>query len=188
MKSVFATLVLSAPLAALSGCMVDHGYLDPQQNRGFGEIGDRGDVVNDPNIHGARLTGDIGPVRAFDGPATASLADEDGYSLVTVDSRASNGTGFIMLSLDHSIRDLAAGETHLRGNNDMADPNYVQLCSDTSDGQHFDGIAEDVVVVVTERGDVRDIDIDATITDGFDGTSYDDARPTVVSSSFTLVN
>ena len=186
------TLMLSSLVLAgmVSGCMVERDYLDPEQNAGWGGGGgfDRGEIVNDPNIQGAQLSGDIGPVRQFNGPASASLSDEDGYSNLTVDSRAGNGTGFMMLYLDKSIRDLPAGETHMQGSNSMEDTNYVQLCSDSNQGDHFDGIAEDVVVVVTERGDVKDIDIDATITDGFDGSSYGDAEPTVVSSHFTLLN
>ncbi|MDP2344653.1 MAG: hypothetical protein Q8O67_27135 [Deltaproteobacteria bacterium] len=184
------TLVLSSlVLAALaSGCMVDRNYLDPNQNVGFGVDRGGGEIVSDPNIQNAQLSGDIGPVRQFDGPASAYLSDEQGYSNLTVDSRGSNGSGFIMLYLDKSIRDLPAGETHMRGNNNMEDTNYVQLCSDSDSGDHFDGIASDVIIVVTERGDVRDIDVDATISEGFEGSNYDTGNPTVVTSHFTLLN
>lgn len=186
---VLSSLVLAA--GTVSGCMVDRDYLDPEQNRGFGDFGGRGgeyEAVSDPNVQGAQLRGDIGPVRQFGGPASAYLSDDSANSMVTIDSRADNGTGFLMLYLDRSIRSLPAGETRMRGNNNMEDTNYVQLCSDSFDGEHFDGIAEEVVVVVTERGDARDIQIEATITEGFDGANYNDPAPTVVNSQFTLLN
>ena len=186
------TLVLSSlVLAATAGCMVERDYLDPDQNAFGGDFengGGRGDVVSDPNIQNVRLSGDIGPVRQFNGPASAYLSDDSQYTNLTVDGAGSNGTGFYMLYLDRSIRDLPVGETRMRGNNDMADANYVQLCSDSNAGEHFDGIAEEVVVTVTDRGDARDIEVEATITEGFEGANYNNPQETVVVSQFTLLN
>lgn len=171
----------------VSGCLVERNYLDPDLDLDF----DNGVAVDvdqggqGPTIQGAQLRGDIGPVVEFDGPATGSLVEDLGTTYIQLDSRGTNGTGFMLLVLDKSIRDLPLGETYMSGTY-LEDASYVQLCSANNEDS-YDAIAEEVVMVVVERGDARDISIEAIAAAGF----YDSTDPsgqTLTSSNFTVLN
>lgn len=187
------TMAVSTVLVAcwgLTGCLSEKTYLDPNENVVADFGGDEGYYEGGGNlaVKNANIRGDIGPVRSFDGAADAYGSADSGYTQLTLNGNTRGGTGLVMLYLDTDLSTLPAGETRLRGSNEMVDSNYVQLCSDTSDGsQHFDGIAEDVTIVVEPQGDgTRDVTVDATITEGFDGSSYNGAEPTLVTSKFNL--
>ena len=167
------------------GCMQNVDYIDPNQNQPtWGDIGDSGEMQN-VNLRDATLRGDIGPVRQFDGPAQSVDAYDDaayGSSNITIYGNSTRGTGFMMVTLDRSLTSLPPGETRILGN-DFETSSYVQLCSDNSD-VHFDGVAQEVVIEVTPRGPDRDITIEATISEDYEGPM---AAPTVVNAAFTLV-
>ena len=167
------------------GCMQTVDYVDPTQNQpNWGDIDDGGEMQN-VNLRDATLRGDIGPVRQFDGPAESVEAYDDaayGSSTITIYGNSTRGTGFMMVTLDRSLTSLPPGETRILGN-DFGTSSYVQLCSDTSD-THFDGVAQEVIIEVTPRGTERDITVQATISEDYEGPM---AAPTVVNSAFTLV-
>lgn len=181
----FASLSIVA-----SACVNERVYQDPNANTGFG--GGNGDYYEQGNVdvQQASVRGDIGPIRQFDDTAATGYGYDDtefGTSQITLNATTTQGTGLVMLYLDKSISDLPAGRTVLEGSNDDFTGNYVQLCSDRSDGSvHFDGIAEQVVIDIEERGSTRDVNVEASITDGFEGAGYDNAEPTVVTSAFRV--
>lgn len=182
----FASLTLAA-----SACTLEREYMDPNANNGFGGGGEYYEQGN-INVEQASVRGDIGPIRQFDDTAATGYGYDDpefGTSQVTLNATSAqgDGTGLVMIYLDKSIRDLPAGRTVLEGANDDFSGNYVQLCSDRTDGSvHFDGIAERVVIDVTERGSTRDVNVEATITEGFEGADYANPEPTVVTSQFRM--
>jgi hypothetical protein len=186
-----AVLGLASLSLAASACINERVYTDPNANIGFGGGGEYYEQGN-INVEQARVRGDIGPIRQFDDPAATGYGYDDrefGTSQVTLNavSSAGNGTGLVMLYLDRSLQDLPVGRTVLEGANDDFTGNYVQLCSDRTDGSvHFDGIAESVVIDITEQGNVRDVNVEATITEGFEGADYANPEPTVVTSEFRV--
>lgn len=181
-----------ASFAAVTGCTMERDYMDPNARNdlmgggGGGGYSEEGNI----NIEQASVRGDIGPIRRFDDRQATGYGYDDtefGSSNVTLNATSTEGSGLVMLYLDRSISDLPAGRTVLQGSNDDFSGNYVQLCSDSPDGGiHFDGIAEEVVIDITERGSTRDVNIDATITEGFEGTGYANPETTVVTSSFRV--
>jgi hypothetical protein len=181
-RFLLPTLTALACTVSAVGCIQSVDYVDPNLNLpspfGNGEM-------QGVNVQNATLRGDIGPVRDFDGPASSVDAYDDaayGSSNVTVYGTSARGTGFMMFNLDRSLTTLPAGQTRLLGS-DFESSSYVQLCSDSSDA-HFDGIAEEVVIEVTPRGNERDITVQATISESYDGAM---AEPTVVNTAFTLM-
>lgn len=181
-RFLLPTLTALACTVSAVGCMQSVDYVDPTLNVpspwGNGEM-------QGVNLQNATLRGDIGPIRDFDGPASSVDAYDDasyGSSNVTVYGTSARGTGFIILNLDRSLTTLPAGQTRLLGN-DFETSSYAQLCSDSSD-THFDGIAEEVIIDVTPRGNERDITIQATISESYEGAM---AEPTVVNTAFTLM-
>lgn len=184
MKTTLAIAALG--LSSLVGCTLEREYVDPNANQIFN--GDRSGEGN-VNVQNATIRGDIGPIKQFDGPASGYGYDDSefGSSNITLDTQNDRGTGLVMIYLDRSIHDLPEGETVLTGSNDNIGGNYVQLCSDSPDASiHFDGIAEEVKIVVNDNGNVRNVNVEATITDGYDGSSYAGAAPTIVSSQFAI--
>lgn len=186
MKTTLAIAALG--LSSLIGCTLEREYVDPNANNLFGGGGD-GYSEGNLTVQNATMRGDIGPIKRFDGPASGYGSDdaEFGSSNLTLDAQNDTGTGLVIINLDKSIHDLPAGETVLTGTNDQLGGSYVQLCSDAPDASiHFDGIAEEVKIVVVDNGRTRNVDLEATITDGYDGSSYDGAAPTVVRTQFSI--
>jgi len=198
MKRVIA-LSLVGLTGLVSGCLEQRVYVDPNQNNGFIGNDNGGDDGWEEECYGCgsaltvrnpTIRGDIGPIRGFNSvEATADAYDDAdfGTSQVTVQTTEERGWGLVIINLDRSLSTLPAGETRLTGNNNDFSGSYVQLCSDAPDGSvHFDGIAEDVKIVVTDTAAGRDVAIDATISDGFDGSSYNSPEPTTVTTRFTV--
>jgi hypothetical protein len=186
-----AVLGLASLSLAASACVNERVYMDPNENLGFGGGGDYYEQGN-VNVEQASVRGDIGPIRQFDDSAATGYGYDDpefNTSQVTLNATSAqgNGTGLVIINLDKSIQELPAGRTVLQGSNEDFTSNYVQLCSDRSDGSvHFDGIAETVTIDIEERGNTRDINVEASITEGFEGADYANAEPTVVTSSFRV--
>jgi hypothetical protein len=191
MKSALAVIGISSITASLVGCTLEREYMDPNANNNV--FGGEPAYYQEGNvdIQQASVRGDIGPIRQFDDRQATGYGYDDpefGSSQITLNATTNEGTGLVMLYLDRSIQDLPLGRTVMQGSNDDFSGNYVQLCSDRSDGSvHFDGIAEEVVIDVAENeAGVRDVNIDATITEGFEGTGYDNPETTVVTSNFRI--
>jgi hypothetical protein len=152
-----------------------------------------GDGVTQPSgdfvdLHHGTIDGDIGPVPRFAGEAYGSAYTDSARSVYSLTAQNDRGDGLVMLSLIGTLRDLPSGPTPigLADSSTSMEHNYVQLCSNTSSGQHFDGIAQDATVTVTPRDDGgTDVDIVATITHGFDAT-MDFGAPTVTRSHFAV--
>ncbi len=161
----------------------DVGDVDPNDVIGIGDVGQPSD---------ATMSGSIGPVGGFDGPAVVSVfADADfGLNIINVTSETGQGYGLFILSLANGIEALPVGTTTIGIEGLDGGATYVQVCSDSDDGMvHFDGIAEETVVTVTPNDDEGyDVDVTTTITEGFDGWSYEGAEPTVLHVSFTIAD
>lgn len=182
MKTLAAGLIVGS--LGLVGCMESRTYMDPQQNAPAYD----GSLGSNVKLNNAFMTGDIGPVTGIKAPGQIDGYDDPqlGSTTVNVTSQSDKGSGLVILSLDKSLRDLPLGLTHMTGSNDLSSSSYVQLCSDTAGGDsvHFDGIAEavDINVTQTQTG-ARNFDINAKISQGFDGPS----TPTTVNTKFTLL-
>ena len=167
---------------AATACLDQREYADPSvRNQPFGDAqGPTGNL----QLQNAFLKGDIGPVTGLDGPATVDGNDDPSWGTsINMTSQTNSGSGLVILQLDKSLHALPTGTTHMTGGNDMSQSSYVQLCSDTAGGgTHFDGIAKDVDIVIQDHPQGRDVDITATIDEGFDGPS----APTTVNSHFTM--
>ena len=190
MKLIPLSALATLSLGALVGCINERVYVDPNAGNAFNGGGVEYSGANaDLGIQNARVRGDIGPVRQFDGEAQVSGYDDPdfGTSNITLNTQNGEGTGLVMIYLGNSLRDMPAGRYDVSSSNDFGDTEYVQLCSDSFSGIHFDGIAEDATITITDRDSgVRDVEVEATITEGFDGASYGGAEPTVVNSTFSL--
>jgi hypothetical protein len=173
-------------LAVRNGNGEVRGGDDALDDDGLGDVG----VGNVSTPEEALMSGRIGPVDGFEGPAVMSYwNDVDfGMNVINVTSQSDEGFGLFILSLANGIEALPVGTTTIgtEGLDDGA--TYVQLCADTADGGvHFDGIADETVVTVTPNEDNGfDVDVTTTITEGFEGWSYDHAEPTVLRVEFTL--
>jgi hypothetical protein len=136
----------------------------------------------------ATLVGDIGPIGGFEGRAQVGAYADGDFGFTTVDVRAESdeGYGLFLLTLPDGLPSLPIGTTTYDEEAAMEGGTYVQLCSDSVDGDiHFDGYPELTVITVTENEDDNfDVDIDTTITEGFDGLG---AGPTTVRASFVLL-
>jgi hypothetical protein len=182
MKTLAAGLIVGS--LGLVGCMESRTYMDPQQNAPAID----GSLGSNVKLNNAFMKGDIGPVTGLNGPGQIDGYDDPqlGSTTVNVTSQTDKGSGLVILSLDKSLRNLPLGVTHMTGSNDLSSSSYVQLCSDTAGGDsvHFDGIAEDVAINVTQ-GDAgaRNFDITAKISQSFDGPS----PATTVNTHFTLL-
>jgi hypothetical protein len=153
----------------------------------IGEAGTPDDVT---------MSGRIGPVGGFEGRAELNMFEdaEFGLNVIDVTAESEQGYGLFILSLANGIDGLPVGTTTFGLEGIDGGATYVQLCSDSEDGSmHFDGIAEETVVTVTPTDDEGvegvegvEVDVTTTITEGFDGWSYDGAEPTVLHVSFTL--
>lgn len=158
-----------------------------------------GDVAVDPVDPGAidpetaTMTGTIGPVGGFAGPATVDVWDETasgwGATVTLTGITSDGGSGLFILYLANGLGDLEEGSTTMISDANMSGGDYVQLCSDDiDDGIHFDGIAEDTTITVTpdEVDGGHGVTVESTITEGFGEWSYADAQPTVIVAKFRI--
>lgn len=135
------------------------------------------------------ILGDIGPVHGLDGLATVSgYSDGVSSSVSAMVWMESGDDGLVIFNFGGTLAELPEGTTHVSVDDGEVPTTYVQLCSDSMGGVHFDGFANDADVTVTvDDDDRRTVEIDATIVDGFAGADSDDG-PTRVHARFSDID
>lgn len=161
-----------------NGVGVRAGDLSPQDGVDVGEVVAPNDAI---------WAGRIGPVGGFDGPATLSMWNDAAFGVTTINvtGESNEGYGLFILNLVNDGT-LPVGAWNIDADAINEGGSYVQLCSDTEGGQHFDGIPEQTVVDVTPNDEGFLVDVKSTITNGFDGYNDGGGQPTVIRVSFQL--
>lgn len=172
-------VVVSAPL--FTACMVERDYAT--QVDGL-------DAVSLPAgemfIRQSTLEGDIGPVDGLRGEGVGSGWRDEGFAQIQVDGRTDRGTAFVVFYLNdmNQLRSLRGqGPVTIRSEG-VADEITAQGCSDTFDGEHYDAVADEIVLEV-EEVDAETLNVDYEII-SLDGDLTDSPQSTTATGSFQV--
>lgn len=175
-------LVTPALALAMTACMVDREYTDP--NQAIQEMGgqDWGDGSDMP-IRSGWVRGDLGQVRNFDAAANDSYGYTDGsYSNVNVTAYdAQERMGMIIVDLSGAdLRSVRAGSYRFGGMSaDSVGGGTLSViaCSSATDS-YFDAPADEGTVVISDTTEGRQVDVEAQLPD--DGMGATQASGTFV--------
>lgn len=166
------TLVLiSVSLGTLvaTGCMQEHQYVDPNANAEY-LVGDDAFGGTALQFRGSgSLTGDIGPVRGFQGTNGVQIEgyDDGACTYVTITGVGENGTGSMVIDLMPRADDLAEGSHGVGVSDETAEGSYISTQADSGEGDAFYGDAQDGTVIMTHEADgSRHLEVHALVDDG----------------------
>lgn len=162
MKHVVSLLALTV---AVTGCLNERVYVDPNQNVEFGA--GSGSAPSNLAVQNGRLRGDFGPRRGFDGETTELSGSSDrewNQSTVNVTrTEQTRGTGMVILwTQGVLLEDLEPGAHDFLYDENSLDlpPVSANVCSGADSASiDYDLPAEQVSVVVTQTPEGRQFDV-----------------------------
>lgn len=160
------TLVLGAGtlvlLGAVTGCLQQRTYIDPEQSLDF-----TSETASNMSLHDGRLSGDFGARKGIDGEATRLEGSNDaqyGMTVVNVVREQKDvGAAMVILSISgRTLNDFEPGE-HMFSydENDLSDSQvFVNVCGGNDDSAFdYDAPADGNIVITQTPDGQRQVDI-----------------------------
>ncbi|MBI1947409.1 MAG: hypothetical protein HYS27_17070 [Deltaproteobacteria bacterium] len=166
---------LSIATLAATGCLQQYQYLDPHANEQQWNTGGPGAVGTALEFNGSgSLSGDIGPVKGFQGTNGVQIEgyDDGVCTYVTITGIGDNGTGSMVVDVMPRVDDLGEGSHGVGYYDDgygegAEEISTVTTQANAGDGDTFYGDAQDGAVIMTLLPDgTRQLEVHALVDDG----------------------